>query len=247
MKKYLRRNPLTYIDHGKYASLSQQDAIDFYLDLMSEMTMELNTAKFRLKPEPEMLKLGSKSDLDFKFEKFKTERAEYNNNPLQGLFFGYKLTLHQCQNCKKIDYIFDVFNNILLTVSSNVQKKGTILTLQDLFDDYFSVNTIEDYKCEKCGKKTNLLTQEFIYEIPKILFVYFNRSEMTNINGNFAIKKNKVPMKLKNPQLDLSPYVWTSRSKKKYKFLGNQIDCSYHLNGFIDHMGETIDSGHYVA
>ena len=86
-----------------------------------------------------------------------------------------------------MDYIFDVFNNILLTISTSIAKTGSILTLEDLFEEYFKVHTVHDYKCEKCGKKTDLLTQEYIYEIPKILFVYFNRTEMLNINGNYVI------------------------------------------------------------
>jgi len=129
----------------------------------------------------------------------------------------------QCLSC---NYILQKIESFL---DLNLQLTDA-LSLEETLYNYVAIETLEDYKCEKCGKKGEAKKQLKIHKAPNILILHLKKFDYSN-----HLKKiNKTLTFLET--LDLSPIMSNKNS-----------DAIYDLYAALVHYGSTLFSGHYVA
>lgn len=93
--------------------------------------------------------------------------------------------------------------------------------VQECFESFMKLEKI-DYSCERCGVKSEAEKENFFVLLPQFLLVHINRFEQMDC----VIEKNK----------------------KIIGFSDLEIENSvYKLKGFIEHYGNSINSGHYTT
>lgn len=115
---------------------------------------------------------------------------------------------------------------ILILLNTQKQKQAT---LEELIQNYNNENEIMDYLCEACKTKSKQIEKRN-FQIPKnvkFLIIYFNRG--------FSIGNNENPQTYK----DFCQITFD-------KLL--QIESrQYKLKGWIDHLGDNLNAGHYIS
>lgn len=117
-----------------------------------------------------------------------------------------EITCLECNNVsKKID--ISIFHNVYSMGSTNI-----------LEDMSYKLEKLNDYKCDKCNKKTNAKKEKFLVKIPDVIcFVFINKytNNFTNISysNNFKIQDSEE---------------------------------QYNLKATVEHMG-SLNSGHYFS
>lgn len=115
--------------------------------------------------------------------------------------------------------------------SSNDSTKDVVQskTLAQLLDLHRYDNRAGDWKCEKCGKHTDQIRETYLYQLPRVLVVAFNRF------GATASKLHDViDWDLNN--FDMARWGQSRRGKSTV----------YECFGVIRHHGSNIQSGHYT-
>lgn len=127
----------------------------------------------------------------------------------------------ECLLCKKIYETTGCVGDLALDINR-------ITSLQEALDGYFRVESI-DFKCTDCNKQVAAKKKQFIVSAPNCLTLQLKRfskqNKKININLNYA------------PELNLSTY-FLERQSREWK---------YKLVGVINHIGETLEKGHYIA
>lgn len=127
----------------------------------------------------------------------------------------------------------DFFKEIMLHLPNNISNKNSQYSLNDLLETYFKTETIEDFSCEGCKKKTKYLKTTKISKSPKILIFVFN---IFNVYESEIIQKIKKDVNVPLYSLKLNRFHEYETSNKQ----------AYNLNSFICHYGNSVDFGHYI-
>ena len=114
----------------------------------------------------------STDNLQQEFLDWKNQQKKIENSPIVNELNGVKIIQKVCVNCKHTRFTFMYFQYLTLSVKHNSSPPENI---NDLIEASFKPSFIDDYKCEKCGKKTRLQTQPYIWKYPKLMYVFFNR------------------------------------------------------------------------
>ncbi|CAJ0957206.1 unnamed protein product, partial [Mesorhabditis belari] len=101
----------------------------------------------------------------------------------------------------------------------------------ELLQRFFRTEQLTDYKCEKCGFRGAYLRTAQMLRPPAILVLLI---------GRFSFLRKVRDQVLPNTFLDLQPFVVDQGGY-------SHGDNRYQLRGVVDHLGVTLDSGHYRA
>lgn len=76
--------------------------------------------------------------------------------------------------------------------------KNLNFSIKKLIEKYFEPEYIEDYKCSGCYQKVKIRKRTFIWEFPKVMFVFFKRFEFHHgsqkLRGKIKIPKGRVEL-----------------------------------------------------
>lgn len=155
-----------------------------------------------------------------------------------------------CLNCKVRSNYFEKFGDLSLDINKQMSySKIWSFTenppIDDLIVNYFKDENIEDFKCEHCGKKSDVIKSHNILKFPEILIVLIKRFV-------FFPQHRKLDQKIDftDEELDLTDFYCDYSKEKthlgKKFFKGEKKKGLYNLKGFINHFGD-IDYGHYTA
>ena len=101
------------------------------------------------------------------FDKLETALKETPfNSILQGIYGGKKLYKTTCQNCKVVTNREELFYNMSLKV------KNFKTVYEAMQDDYMRIETISDYKCDKCLKKVDITRQCSLHKLPNVFIFH---------------------------------------------------------------------------
>lgn len=144
-----------------------------------------------------------------------------NYSLIRDIFMGIYNNNIVCSECCGSKEKFENFLDINLSVNDNELEKIIKKNVN-------GCEIIESYKCEKCNNKVKAYRYSFIWKLPKVLIIQFNRYK--NFKGNsFKINSNiNIPQKL---------------SLKEYS---NRNMKNYSLYSVIIHKGR-INFGHYYS
>lgn len=139
----------------------------------------------------------------------------------------------RCLNCQKSFIKLDSFQEIIIPLPT---QKNNVLEFKQLLESYFMKETIEDYKCDFCGKKSTYEKETKISSIPDILIFVFN---IFDVIDSCFVKKIQKNIEVPIYNLDLKNY------EDKCEISSNQ-NKKYNLTSFICHYGNSVDFGHYI-
>jgi ubiquitin C-terminal hydrolase len=140
----------------------------------------------------------------------------------------HQINIH-CGNCKNISSKFDECYHY--EMFCNDIKENKI----DIDDFMYSVNLIQDYKCDKCMKVSKSMYEKVAINISRyfviILNKYFNK-ELIEYPNTFQITVKNKQQENKNSQNQIDNYIPQS--------------CLWENIGQIEHIGH-LNSGHYIS
>ena len=123
----------------------------------------------------------------------------------------------------------------MIPIPQKFHLNKSAIGLEELLSNYFSVEIIEDYKCESCLKKSKFEKNTKISKFPETLIFVFN---VFNVMGQDFIQKLQKSIEI--PLYDLN------LSKFEARGLENKKNSNFNLDSFICHYGESVDFGHYI-
>lgn len=137
------------------------------------------------------------------------------------LFHGQFISKIFCLNCQHILYNFDPFISLSLPIHQNYSK------IDDLLNNFFKIEELNDYKCEKCDSK-KVQKKLNLWRLPPILVLTFKR-----FNNNLQKNDQVIDFSLDN--LNLNKYL-----------SGYEKNINYKPVSLINHVG-SLSGGHYYA
>lgn len=197
----------------------QIDLYELWL-FISNKIIEENSIK------PIIISNNNNNDL---YNKHDNVIAKYNNyktcdflENIQGSF----IQIIECLNCNYKHINFEPFISIILDIN-DLDNNPTIADLLINFLKLENKNS-DDWKCDKCNKKSNYTKINKIWKIPKTIILiinrfkdFFNKNQNTIfINDNIVFKKNSL--------------------------LFNDNDIKFNLKAIGLHDG-SLNSGHYSS
>lgn len=150
----------------------------------------------------------------------------------------HQINIH-CGNCKnissKIDesYHFEMFceSSINSRETHNSYKNNTI----DIDDFMYSVNIINNYKCDKCKKISKSMYEKQALNISKYYVIILNKyyeKVLIEFPNTFEITVKNESLNVSNNLNNLDNYI--------------PVNCIWENIGQIEHSGN-LNSGHYTA
>uniref|UniRef100_A0A0M3I0Z7 Ubiquitin carboxyl-terminal hydrolase 36 n=1 Tax=Ascaris lumbricoides TaxID=6252 RepID=A0A0M3I0Z7_ASCLU len=144
------------------------------------------------------------------------------STPMEQLFGGALRNEIRCFGCGENYVNYERIRE--LNLGLRMRKREGIVGINDLLVDYFSNETLSSFECKKCKRKTQAQRVTRVIRAPHVLVVQLKRF-------NACGSKIRLPM---NVKLDRFMYLADDRN-------------AYSLCGLIEHQGEGIDRGHYIA
>ena len=178
------------------------------------------------------------------YYEFITDYNNQNNSIIKDIFYGLQESITICSNCKIKLYSFAIINLLIFPLEKvrqyllqNSQNPFSYVTLENCFQYYtFPENLIGENQlyCNKCKNQYDAQTFNIIYKHPKVLIIILNRGQGLQFNVPFNYPKNFM----------LNNYI-NMNNNPNYKNVNKNIE--YELISIITHMGESGQSGHFIA
>lgn len=148
----------------------------------------------------------------------------FGNTYITQLFTGQIRILLECNVCGFSRNMFDIVNNISLSLPIGPHS----IDIVDCFRDFFGKEILSEGDsviCEKCKKKTPTTKSNYFWRYPKILVLHLKRYIVTN---NGYLRNNCV--------VDFTTEISFAAPKMNYTLL-----C------VVNHLGNTPNGGHYTS
>jgi ubiquitin C-terminal hydrolase len=151
---------------------------------------------------------------------------------IRNLMYFVSKVIFTCTTCKTVFNNFELFNCLSLSIP-NIDN----CSIYDCINNFIKEETISNF-CPMCNSKTLMKKNLLIRYIPRYLIVQFNRF-------NYDYDK-KIATKNKKSISIPTTLIIEPRHKLLDEYFSNHI-IMYHLYGFIEHKGPSINNGHYIA
>ena len=154
-------------------------------------------------------------------------RREYS--PIVENLFGQTQTITTCQGCGGVSPRFEPWMMLKVPISSD---ESTPVTLASCIGEAFAKETLEDYKCDRCGKTGPAELRGSISRLPSTLIIVIKRF-------NNSTKKIRRKVEVDISSTDLSQ--WMS-----FPAVGKNIKPVYSTFAIVEHHGSSR-GGHYIS
>lgn len=189
---------------------------DLILDFVNEISSELPSKDKYHIILPEDQKINNA--LNKLIKKFYSK----NNSVFTEIFYGNNMIESLCQKGHIIDVKFNVFITIDLSIYSFINKDK--IYIEEIFNEQYKIKNANKTKyCNLCNEEVTIQEKEFIYNLPKIVIIYFSR------NFDDKYYENKIEF---TKNIDFKNYLKNVDN--------NENDTIYHLFGIIQNC-----NGHY--
>ena len=160
---------------------------------------------------------------------------------INNFFTGKTCYLYECSNCQNQYYKYDKFKSLSLEIEN-------CNSIYESIDNFISEETIDDYKCQKCGQQVTLTKKTLISNLPNILVIHLKRIKM-----NYDEEKvEKINSRFEFPKiLNLKDYCVENDLKyiansARNIYLKKDEYYEYELKGVNVHIGNA-EGGHYIS
>lgn len=145
-----------------------------------------------------------------------------NNSVFTEIFYGNNILESSCQKGHIIDVKFNAFIIMDLSIYSFINKDK--IYIEEILNEQYNIkNTKKKKYCNLCNEEVTIQEKEFIYNLPKIVIIYFSRS------FDDKYYENKIEF---TKNFDFKNYLKNVDN--------NDNDTIYHLFGIIQN-----SNGHY--
>ena len=175
--------------------------------------------------------------------KFAEDYYNKNKSIIQELFYGEQESFTFCHECKANIYNFSIFSFLIFPLEKvrqflvNSNKQFENVTLEDCFEHYIAEELMTGQNqmyCNKCKKNTDFSMVNKLYKHPEILILILNRGKGLEYVVPFKYPKSII----------LNKY-FNFENNTNYK--DNNTKIEYEFISVITHLGESSDSGHFIA
>ena len=149
----------------------------------------------------------------------------------------HQINIH-CGNCKNISSKIDQSFHFEMFYENNINSENNV----DIDTFMYSVNILNDYKCEKCKKVSNSFYEKQAVNISKYFVVILNKyfdKVLINYPNTFEITVKNIQNTIESKYTE---------PISKYITIDNYIpkNCVWENISQIEHSGN-LNSGHYTA
>ena len=230
---------------GLFNTAEQQDAQEFLRMLLGAVHEETNRVK-----KPSVFKsCNSHMDLGKVLQyhgAWRQDQLLKEDSLVNALLEGELLFNVKCLNCLQDSYGLERFGEMPLNLNREVSMpnfdRRVMVSFEKLVAGYFRQESIDDFRCGKCGQMGETAREHTILKFPRILvvlikrFIYFPKMQKLSNRVLFA-----------SARLDLAPYAFKPHAQPRGPaWPGPAGSGRYRLKAFITHAGD-ISFGHYVA
>lgn len=203
----------------RYITLEQQDSHEFLINFL-----ELLHKGIRYDIDIEIK--GGINNIKSKYIENWSKNHKNNYSIIIELFYGYIFNNIKCNNCKYSDKIFEPFNTLSISITSD--------SLEGCLDNYFEEYNIDEWNCEKCENK-GCNKKSKLWSLPNYLIINLKRFKTD--------EKNKLHKNIENVKFPLSNLNLTKYITKEKNDENNYIYDCYAVNY---HTGN-LNNGHYYS
>lgn len=160
------------------------------------------------------------------------------STPIEQIFGGTLRNQVTCQACHTPFINYERIRELNVALG---KKQEDRIPLMSLVQDYFKNETITAFSCKKCARKTQAVRQTRVLRAPAVLIVQLKRF---NAYGG----KIRQPIAAEK-ELDLTKFTYDgvgAAAGEATEGVGTKR-TAYVLTGVVEHLGATVDHGHYVA
>ena len=231
-------NPKKFNDiistNKSFRKYEANDSKNLVLYTLDRLNRELNEYKLRTENKSliNSIRFYDQKDIDAR-DIVKLFNDNYNSL-IGDLFHGLKSFEYQCKICKNYTKNYQIFNIITCSI-----KKTFLEKYQQTNQSDRKLNVIDCFKfeqkpmlfsgnnklfCEKCQKENDTICYTKICIAPKILILFLDRGQDNQFMCDVDFPK----------ELDINEFL--EEKGKKYKLIE-----------VIEHLGQSGDSGHFIA
>ncbi|GMR32941.1 hypothetical protein PMAYCL1PPCAC_03136, partial [Pristionchus mayeri] len=157
------------------------------------------------------------------------------STPIEQIFGGTLRNQVTCQSCTTPYINYERIRELNVALGRKTEER---IPLSGLVQDYFKNETISAFSCKKCARKTQAVRQTRVLRAPAVLIVQLKRF---NAYGS----KIRQPI-FSERDLDLSKFMFDGGAASHEGETGGKR-AAYVLTGVVEHLGATVDHGHYIA
>lgn len=164
--------------------------------------------------------------------KYYVDLAWFNHNKeysgLTEMFYGQHICQTMCDKCGHICHNYEPFFNINLPISEKTH------TLYDCLQQYFNIEYINTWKCDRCSNETHNEKSMKLWRTPEILILSLKR---------FHCNTAKISKIITAPlTLDISEYNINGNSKYKLISVANHFGNLHggHYNAMLENNGSWV-------
>jgi ubiquitin C-terminal hydrolase len=154
------------------------------------------------------------------------DKEKFGNSFITKFYSGQFKTIINCNNCDYRNVVYESFNNISISLTSDSVVK--------CFRDFMNPEILDDFMCEKCKSRNSIHKRTVLSRFPHVLILCIKRFSLSKkIKDVIKIDKN-LKIKINTPinGLNNMPPI---------------IEYNYEISGIVYHSGGSIESGHYSA
>ncbi len=229
-----------------FGGTDQQDSAEFLRFLLA-ILLDENNEKRNKKPNseddqkmaaPEILSplTAAKSDL------VKHQKAD--KSPISGKLGYGTISTVQCRDCHHAIQTVESYDPILPLPLNNLGRKDQLELKSYLEAEFGNPEILEDYKCDKCGKKDKTTQVKYITHLADYLIIHLKRFDLSS--GRVC----KIEKRVTFPQtIDLTPYFAKPEPRDP-----NPAELPRAMKGpfkfdvyAVVQQSGTLNSGHYVT
>ncbi|VDM43964.1 unnamed protein product [Toxocara canis] len=187
-------------------------------------------------------------------------REQCSSTPMEQMFGGALRNEIRCFGCGENYINYERIRE--LNLGLRIHKRESIIGLNDLLADYFSNETLSSFDCKKCKQKTQAQRVTYVIRAPRVLVIQLKRFNAFGCKIRLPVSV-EVSSRLNLPMMldqlicsglisarDTDPFelACIKMNVKLDRFMYQPgVRTSYSLCGLIEHQGEGIDRGHYIA
>lgn len=165
------------------------------------------------------------------------------------LFMGQLQSSLACSKCNNVSTAIDPFWDISLDIYRPIENDPHPLSLEECLEQYTQPEPL-DTQCNNCKEEGNNPTKQMTFlKLPHILFLHLKRFRTVKKKKNVLIRK-KISTKVTFPLvLDLTKFR-SDYNGEDEGVVPNELnldDNRYELCSIINHIGPSLDVGHYTT
>lgn len=203
-----------------------QDSHEFFVWLLDHQFMATQNARDVKLSRP----VGDTPTLSYKAVEAWVSAFKKAWSPLTDMCFGLILSTTSCQGqgCNATYNAWDTFSTLKIQPGSKEEDNS----FKGMLERELAEETIEDYKCDECGKRCTVIRRRKIWRLPRNLFVLIKRFHPDGT-------KNRADLEYDGTAIDFGKFFHEESP---------EISRGFHYKPFatVDHHGNHM-GGHYTA